>query len=779
MNSTTLKTFLASFAIASGLASLLQADSTFSGTGLWTDSTKWSNGIPGTGDRAYIGEGASASIDGQTDDHSVNVGYIEPRNGATLTINNSTVTISEAFNLASQVNRTNTVVVTDSAISQKTAYVGKAGCNVAYTQRGGSFISTDLWDVYGNGPFNMAFDGVTTDFQNNRLVVGRGTGGATLSFVNGTFTSTADILMGVGSGAVGRMAFTNETISFVSGKTWDVGYSNTSAAEPALVVAKDSVINQSGQISVGGRSSAKGQFEAIDSAWTNSSAQSILVGGGTAGSGRVVLSNCTFKTVTATADRYSFVLGQKSGTTGRLDIAGGTFDSTTAGGCDTSKVRVGHASGATGILAIHDRTLTALPAFSSAEGSDSTIELIGCNYSSDAIAFGSKTNGMERLHIVGGSFSTSGNLIIGKNDVSDGGTGESEALFDGAAVNCDYFVAGRNANHPGSIVLRNGATVKASQVYIGYSAGAVGSYRDGTGASVVAKDFRAPHIGTAEAEIGGNVAVNRFFIGVTTAYTGTVTVVDGAFVDVTNSFNVGMTKVDGKATLELKGGVVLAPMLQRYSPGSASAGEARIYFNGGTLKARSDQASNWIASDFTVTAISDGGAVFDSNGHTVSSAASLTHDSRATAALKDGGIVKKGAGTVTLTGALSFNGDIRVEAGTLDLSSATYSMGESAGLSGSGTLMAPAGGLTCGGKVLLDASRGTLTVDGDLTLGGTATVEVENPETLDRSRSYTILSATSLSGTPTVSGLGNGWNVSNTGTALRLSYSSPTTIIMR
>ena len=106
-------------------------------------------------------------------------------------------------------------------------------------------------------------------------------------------------------------------------------------------------------------------------------------------------------------------------------------------------------------------------------------------------------------------------------------------------------------------------------------------------------------------------------------------------------------------------------------------------------------------------------------------------------------------------------------------------MGASAGLSGSGTLKAPAAGLSCGGKVLLDASRGTLTVDGDLALGATATVEAENPDTLDRNRSYTILSATSIAGTPAVSGLGDGWHVSNTGTTLRLSFATPTTIILR
>ena len=149
------------------------------------------------------------------------------------------------------------------------------------------------------------------------------------------------------------------------------------------------------------------------------------------------------------------------------------------------------------------------------------------------------------------------------------------------------------------------------------------------------------------------------------------------FATLPNNFCVGVKNCAGVAKLELKGGTVCMPRVQFHNENNARVSNmsASIYFNGGTLRARQNQTSNWIASDFTATAVSDGGAVFDSNGYSVSSAAPLTHDARAGAAAKDGGVTKKGEGTVKLTGALSFNGDIRVEAGTLDLSSATFSMG--------------------------------------------------------------------------------------------------------
>lgn len=95
--------------------------------------------------------------------------------------------------------------------------------------------------------------------------------------------------------------------------------------------------------------------------------------------------------------------------------------------------------------------------------------------------------------------------------------------------------------------------------------------------------------------------------------------------------------------------------------------------------------------------------------------------------------------------------------------------------------MAGGSGLTVGGEVRLDAALpGTLAVDGDLAFGANSTVVVENPESLDRATAYTILTATSITGAPTLaSGLHRGWGVSVSGDSLRLSYSCPTTLIVR
>ena len=823
-----IRTKMIGIAFVFGLVRLLPAaNTTFTGTGLWTDGTKWNNGVPQAGDTAIIDNNGSVTLDGIT----VNAWSISPKNNTSIIVNNSDVTLTakvsgdnamSCLSLADSANCHVTMKVTDSNITQQESYIGNtAGGSVSYSQTGGTFTSKYLWDVNGASPVDMSFDGVETYFLGWRLVVGRSANTCRVSFANGTFTNCTDVLMGISDYAGGHIAFNNEDIKVGGNKIWRCGYSNRRAEKPALVTLEGSQLFQrsNAQIYVGvsgeTNKAAKGMLVATDCAWTNASGKAVYVGGNASGSsGHVILSNCVYRTEGTTQNGLSFILGQSSGTTGRLDIVRGTFDTDAAGGIDTSKVGIGAVSGAVGILAIHGCNFTSFPGCRVADNSsDATIELVDGTCNVNAASIIGKKNGHFRLHVLGGSFSlaSGNNLVVGTNYPNDGGTGEGELVADGSTITCTVLAAGRNSNHPGHVLLRNGAVVNCSnrlgvgyegtsvgsftnlgsivktpQIYIGNSAadaaGATGYYKDGEGSSTVTTDFRAPHCGTAYAEIGGTLRGNRFFVGIADNFTGTVTVVDGAFVDITNNFHVGVRSLSGTATLELKGGIVQAPFVQYYTPSSTLSQNqtASVYFNGGTLRARQNQASNWIASNFTATSVSDGGAVFDSNGYSVSSAAPLTHDARAGAAAKDGGVTKKGEGTVTLTGALSFNGDVRVEAGTLDLSSATFSMGPSAGLSGSGTLKVPAGGLTVGGAVRLDAARGTLTVVGNVTFGATATVEVEDVESLSQDRSYPLLTASSITGLPALSpDLPRGWNVFCLGNELRLGYASGTTIIFR
>ena len=809
-------------AVATVFASLIQAANTeFSGSGNWSETAKWDNGLPGAGDNAYVGGGAKLTINGDT----INVGQLVPKNNASVVaVNNADITLTTSLAMGTTASRTVSMAVTNSSVSAKDSNFGTAsGCHATYLQKGGSYTSTGNFNVSGVGAALVSFDGSDTSFSGSPLVVGRGDAGAFLSFANGAFSeSVTCVRMGIGANATGRMAFSNETVR-MGGSEWTVGWNNSGAAEPSLATFEDSVIDQGAPMFIGrGRDGAagKGLVVAADGTWTNSSGRAILLGHDVSGSsGHLVLSNCAFRTSPATSDGANFFLGNKSSATGRLDVIGGRLETDTDGTFDVSKVKVGSSVGGIGVLALHGFALSAWPTYQFTDGSDSTLELVDCSFTKTDFGrtVGDRKNGVERVILTGGTFnlgspaSDSAWIVVGRNNSTDGGTSEGEFEIDGSDVTCGRLLVGRNSYHPGRLLLRNGAVLDSYNVQAGIAGTAVGAitnlgatvysydgvwlgrtsdanvfYRDGEGSLLASKSIAMPEAGTMDAQIGGRIDTTEFYIGKagnSATFSGTVTVVDGASITATNAFFVGRKTQPGVATLELKGGTVRAPYVRRNNGSGTNSGtlESYVYFNGGMLKAYSDQSSEWIDSGFTRVAVSDGGAILDSDGHTVTASAAIAHDPREGAAAKDGGLVKKGAGTVKFTGALTFNGDIRVEAGTLDLSRATYAMGASAGLSGSGTLMAPDGGLTVGGDVTLDAaSPGTLTVDGDLTFGPNSTVVVKNAESLDRETAYTVLTATSITGTPAlVGGLRNGWNVSVSGNALRLSYCNPTTIIMR
>jgi autotransporter-associated beta strand protein len=95
-----------------------------------------------------------------------------------------------------------------------------------------------------------------------------------------------------------------------------------------------------------------------------------------------------------------------------------------------------------------------------------------------------------------------------------------------------------------------------------------------------------------------------------------------------------------------------------------------VNFNGGTLKAGA--TGNLIDSEsYTYGAINvtvkAGGAVIDTNGKTVSVLQPFLHDS-ALGSTPDGGLTKKGAGTLTLSVANTYSGATTINEGTLSLS---------------------------------------------------------------------------------------------------------------
>ncbi len=128
----------------------------------------------------------------------------------------------------------------------------------------------------------------------------------------------------------------------------------------------------------------------------------------------------------------------------------------------------------------------------------------------------------------------------------------------------------------------------------------------------------------------------------------------------------------------------------------------------------------------------------------------------------------------------TFTGDVKVEAGTLDLSGTSFALGTDAVIGGGGTLVPPPGGLTVTGAFTLDPTNApTLTVTGPVTIGEGASIAVTDPSLLDMNVTYTLYNAAYSSGVPVLTGFPVGWVAINNGNSLRIRWPHGTTIIVR
>jgi autotransporter-associated beta strand protein len=178
--------------------------------------------------------------------------------------------------------------------------------------------------------------------------------------------------------------------------------------------------------------------------------------------------------------------------------------------------------------------------------------------------------------------------------------------------------------------------------------------------------------------------------------------------------------------------------------GSATAtqvGAIAIFnFNGGILRARQNNAAFFQGSTASpvspITAlVRSGGAIIDANGFDISVLEPLQHDTNSLAPATDGGLVKFGAGTLTLAAANTYTGPTFVTNGTLAV---TGSLGTNtvtvtnATLAGIGIIN---GAVTLqSGGVLSPAGNGVtgaLTVSNNVTFqpGSTAIMEVNKSPT--------------------------------------------------
>ena len=177
--------------------------------------------------------------------------------------------------------------------------------------------------------------------------------------------------------------------------------------------------------------------------------------------------------------------------------------------------------------------------------------------------------------------------------------------------------------------------------------------------------------------------------------------------------------------VNLNGGTLAVKNIQETTYQAAKQ-TAVFSFNGGILKAlSSDTTVNFIANTAApelTTVVNSGGAIIDANGFDITIATALTHGT----GTPDGGLIKLGAGSLTLSGANTYTGPTAVSNGTLvvngDDSAANGAVTvTNATLSGAGTI---GGETTLQPDAILAAGTngvGTLTFSDALTLDAAST----------------------------------------------------------
>lgn len=125
-------------------------------------------------------------------------------------------------------------------------------------------------------------------------------------------------------------------------------------------------------------------------------------------------------------------------------------------------------------------------------------------------------------------------------------------------------------------------------------------------------------------------------------------------------------------TLNMNGGVLTVNGdIRGDNPVSASAGTNTVNLNGGTLKAAATITTFLQGMD--VCNVRNGGAIIDTNGFNITIAQLMQHSAIGGDNATDGGLLKKGTGTLTLTAANTYNGLTRIQIGTLDWTGAEVS----------------------------------------------------------------------------------------------------------
>lgn len=325
-------------------------------------------------------------------------------------------------------------------------------------------------------------------------------------------------------------------------------------------------------------------------------------------------------------------------------------------------------------------------------------------------------------------------------------------LSGGAAnANTNVFVGGRGTG----TVNQSGGTFNAAQFL------AIGRYSGSSGNWTI-----------SGGSLNQSNAVTWLLVGEEGA--GTLTIQDSGQVNASGAIQVGY-RATGMGTIHLDGGTLAARSIVR------GAGSATLNFNGGTLRASA--SGSGFLQGLSAANVKAGGATIDTQSFDVTIAQPLLH-AAALGATPDGGLFKRGAGTLRLNAASTYTGATTIDVGTLLVNNTTGSAtgfgdvvvngGGTFGGNGSasGNVIVQLGGTIAPGNsvgrltvgsiefsgesqfiVELSSTGGIpgvnhdqLAVTGITNLGGNLVIDLASGLAPERSDQFTILTAAALAG---------------------------------
>ena len=809
------------------------------GDGSWSVGP-WSPRAPTAGDAVTV-NGKKLAVDANVNGVTVEVGagaevtttgpsvYFGSGSGVNGWVNwhqvgGSFVSEAAVFELSNSGSGSMTMLFEDADVAFSNKVVlGRSTGKAMYEQRGGSLVvnckgtGNGFYIGTGNGAGTVALSNVTFTAESG-LTVCNGTGESELTVVDSTVAFKSGLGLGSPDNSKARFLAVNSSVTL--GGSFTTGANNKSRLRSVAILSNTTFNASNKAITLGGGQNSTSRFEVVGGTFTHTG--TLTVGSGLGAQALFSLTDYTPNFSGA----FSFTTAAGAHGTYRLLRSPCTFP---------ASVNVGSANEVGQTLSLEEGNYRAASNVNVAQKNatesalclkDARLDVSGDVDVVPAVS-GILNSSTGRIELVRATLDVQRQMIVGQQGIDGVASyvddADSKLYVTNTALNCGVLQVGRFGH--ATMDLHGEADV--NKFYIGNLSNAWGKVTVHSGARLnVTGELKAGFTGCGVAgmagptgiveQLGGTVTVpfgssfamggnNANFTDTTGIYRiadGMLTsgcvltignfgsgelIVDGGLVRVWDAdhdvkirlANSG-TSVGSRGRIELNGGVIECGEIAKTTDRPGYIG-----FNGGTLRALKNTTNLIntpnVSSTMTV-AVRQGGAIVDSNEHDITIYHDLVHDPDAEAPAKDGGIVKKGAGTLTLTGASTFTGDVIVEEGTLDMSAANFALGPDAAIGGAGMFKAPAAGLTVDGTMDLDPTTfaGGLTVEGTVTFGANAKVALANPEQLDESVKYVLVKATTLTGdVPDVIGLPDGWKVRLANNALTVSKDKGFVLIYR